>query len=162
MKAQNHKAVTKGYLFFSCYLAACVVVGVLAYYSYTQTSLTEVGKIDIRTREYNEISVLQNELSDEIDELFMYISQLNTGKNDKGLMDIIGDRKPKIMKKMHEVDNREVKTHRRLMVELDIFLGIKDSIRTAKSEEEYIKNELRECIKENGHLSNKIKRTSIK
>jgi len=164
MKAQNHKAVTKGYLLFSAYLAACVIVGVLAYFCYMQTSFIEVNKIFAKTVEYDKIHTRQNELSDKIGDLYQYINQLNTDKNDKMLMEAISNRKQEITLSMKGIDNRDVKIHRQLMGEVDSFLGIKDSIRTAKSEEAQVKKELRQCIDDNKQLTRKMTkgRMSIK
>jgi predicted PurR-regulated permease PerM len=161
MKSRNHQSVTRGYLVFSGYLAACIAVGVLVYFFFMQTSFTEVNRIVARTGDYDKIHAQQNELSDKISTLFLYVNQLNTDKNDKMLMTAVSDRKQEIMTFMSGIGKSDVKIHQQLMNDLDIFLETKDSIRIAQNDEEQIKKELRQCIEDNRQLSRKMKKGNM-
>lgn len=156
MRAQNHTEITKGYLKFSGYLIACVFTGVLIYFSYIHTSYIEVNRIVDKTEEYDKIYVKQIDLANRIDSLYRYTMMFNTNKNDIHLLRSVSSRKQEILTVMDDMSSRDIRLYQKLMSEVNVFLGVKDSIRTAKSEEGMIKTDLLKCTEENKQASRQL------
>ncbi|MDR3062081.1 MAG: type VI secretion system transmembrane protein TssO [Dysgonamonadaceae bacterium] len=156
MKPQNNKEIYQSYWEFSGYLAACVLVGVLIYFFYTQTVETEVNRIVDKTEEYDRIYVRQNELADRIDSLYLYAGMFNTNMNDALLMNAVSKRKQDIMSSIEDMNSRDVRMCQKLMSEVNTFLSIKDSIRMMKQEEDLVLNDLRKCIDDNKQTTRKL------
>jgi hypothetical protein len=129
MKAQNNKAIYHAYWYFSLYLAACVLLGVLIYVFYTKTKGIEVRRIVDKTEEYDKIYVRQNELANSIDSLYVYVNLFNTHLNDAMLMNAVSKRKQDIIASMDDMNSRDVRMYRKLLGEVNTFLSLKDSIR---------------------------------
>jgi hypothetical protein len=156
MKAQNYKEILRGYWKFSGHLAACVLVGVLTYFSYTKTSTIEVQRIVDKTEEYDKIYVRQVELANRIDTLYQYTSLFNTNKNDALLQNSVSRRKQEIISSMDDMSGRDVKLYQKLMSQVNSFLSIKDSIRTAKMEEDLVRSDLAKCVEDNKQTTRKV------
>jgi hypothetical protein len=156
MRAQNHKEITKGYLKFSGYLVVCIFTGVLIYFCYIRTSNIEVDRIVEKTEEYDKIYVKQIDLANRIDSLYRYTMMFNTNKNDIHLLRSVSSRKQEILSMMDDMSSRDIRLYQKLMSEVNVFLGVKDSIRTAKSEESMIKTDLLKCTEENKQASRQL------
>ncbi|MFV0332151.1 MAG: type VI secretion system TssO [Dysgonomonas sp.] len=156
MRAQNHKEITKGYWKFSGYLIACVFTGVLIYFCYIRTSNIEVDRIVEKTEEYDKIYVQQIDLANRIDSLYQYMMMFNTNKNDIHLLRSVSSRKQEILSMMDDMSSRDIRLYQKLMSEVNVFLGVKDSIRMAKTEEGLIKTDLLKCTEENKQASRQL------
>lgn len=156
MRAKNHKEITLGYLKFSGFLAISVLIAVLIYLCYTKTCEVEVNRIVDKTEEYDKIYVRQIDLSNRIDTLYRYTSMFNTNLNDAHLLHSVSRRKQEILSMMEEMSSRDVRLYQKLMSEINGFLGVKDSIRMAKTEEDLIKTDLLKCTEENKQISRKL------
>ena len=156
MRAQNHKEIMRAYWKFSGFLAATVLVGVLTYFFYMRTSVIEVQRIVDKTEEYDQIYVLQTDLADRIDSLYQYTLLFNTGKNDALLQNSVSRRKQEIISSMEDMDGSDVRLYQKLMSQVNTFLSIKDSIRTAKIDEELVRNDLLKCVEDNKQTTRKV------
>ncbi len=156
MRAQNHKEINRAYWKFSGFLAATVLVGVLTYFFYMRTSVIEVQRIVDKTEEYDQIYVLQTDLADRIDSLYQYTLLFNTGKNDALLQNSVSRRKQEIIRSMEDMDGSDVRLYQKLMSQVNTFLSIKDSIRTAKIDEELVRSDLLKCVEDNKQTTRKV------
>ena len=156
MRAQNHKEIYRAYWKFSGFLAATVLVGVLTYFFYMRTSVIEVQRIVDKTEEYDQIYVLQTDLADRIDSLYQYTTLSNTGKNDALLQNSVSRRKQEIIRSMEDMDGSDVRLYQKLMSQVNTFLSIKDSIRTAKIDEELVRSDLLKCVEDNKQTTRKV------
>jgi hypothetical protein len=80
----------------------------------------------------------------------------NTNKNDIHLLRSVSSRKQEILTMMDDMSSRDIRLYQKLMSEVNVFLGVKDSIRTAKSEEDMIKTDLLKCTEENKQASRQL------
>lgn len=156
MRAQNYKEITHAYWKFSGYLIATVFVGVFIYFCYIRTSGVEVTRIVEKTGEYDEIYVQQIDLGNRIDSLLYYSTLFNTNKNDAQLSNLVSRRKQEIVSMMDNMNGRDIRLYQKLMSEVNVFLGVKDSIRSAKLEEGMIKADLLRCAGENKQTSRQL------
>jgi len=156
MKAQNYKEITRGYLKFSAYLAACVLIGVLIYFCYNQTSNVEVDRIVEKTEEYDKIYIKQIDLANRIDSLYLYTTMFNASLNDAHLSHSVSRRKQEILSMMENMSSRDVRLYQKLMSQVNVFLGVKDSIRLSKIEEDMIKADLLRCTEENRQVARRL------
>lgn len=149
MHAKNHKDINKGYWKFSGYLIACVFTAVLIYFCYTWTSTVEVNRIVDKTEEYDKIYVKQTDLANRIDTLYQYTMLFNTNLNDAHLQHSVSRRKQEILSMMENMNSRDIRLYQKLMTQVNVFLSVKDSIRTATTEEGLIKTDLLKCTEDN-------------
>ncbi|MDR1502893.1 MAG: type VI secretion system transmembrane protein TssO [Prevotella sp.] len=156
MRSQNHIEITKGYLRFSGYLVVCILTGVLIYFCYIRTCKIEVDRIVDKTEEYDKIYVKQIDLAGRIDSLYRYTMMFNTNLNDAHLLRSVSNRKQEILSMMDDMGSRDIRLYQKLMSQVNIFLGVKDSIRTAKTEEGMIKTDLLKCTEENKQASRQL------
>lgn len=156
MRAKNHKELIRAYWQFAGYLVACVAFGVLIYWSYLQTSRTEVERIVNKTIEYDRIYVQQIELAVRIDSLYDYTTKFNTNLNDALLQNSVSRRKQEILNSLENMNNADVRLHKRLISQLNTFLAVKDSVRTARIEEDMIKADLLKCMEDNKQTTRRL------
>lgn len=156
MRTLNYKEITLGYFKFAGYLAACVAVGVLIYWSYLRTTKTEVDKIVDKTMEYDRIYVQQIELASRIDSLYDYTNKFNTNLNDALLLNSISKRKQEILTSLDGMSSRDVRLYLKLMTQMNTFLSVKDSIRFARTEEDLVKSDLIKCMEDNKQTTRKL------
>lgn len=156
MRAHNHLSITRGYLKFTGFLAACVFTGVLIYFCYVRTSNIEVDRIVEKTEEYDKIYVRQTDLAGRIDSLYRHAIRFNTNLNDAQLLNSVSRRKQEVLSMMEGMSSRDVRLYRKLMNEVNVFLAVKDSIRMTKTDEELLKTDLLKCTEENRQASRKL------
>ncbi|MDU1906550.1 MAG: type VI secretion system TssO [Dysgonomonas sp.] len=156
MRAQNHKEITRGYWKFSGYLIACVFTGVLIYFCYIRTSNIEVDRIVDKTEEYDKIYIKQVDLAERIDSLYLYTTMFNTNLNDVQLLHSVSKRKQEVLSMMEGLNNRDIRLYKKLMGEVNDFLGVKDSIRLSKTEEDMVKTDLIKCTEDNKQASRQL------
>lgn len=156
MRAQNSKDIYRGYLKFAGYLAACVAVGVLVYWSYLRTSKIEIEKIVNKTIEYDQIYVQQIELALRIDSLYQYGTLFNTKLNDALLLNTVSKRKQEIFSSLESMNSRDIRLYQRLMSQVNTFLAVKDSIRAVHTEEDMVKSDLLKCMENNKQTTRRL------
>ncbi len=156
MRSQNHQAINKAYRKFSGYLFTIVLIGVSAYFFYMRTTVTEVERIVDKTEEYDKIYVRQVELAGRIDTLYRYMMLFNSGKNDILLQNSVSRRKQEILSSMDDMSSSDVRLYQKLMSQVNTFLSIKDSIRTARIEEELVRSDLMKCVEDNKQATRKV------
>ncbi|WP_029906691.1 type VI secretion system TssO [Prevotella sp. 10(H)] len=156
MRAQNYKEINRGYRKFSGYFIATVFLGVFIYFCYIHTSGIEVSRIVEKTEEYDKIYVRQIDLANRIDSLYYYTTLFNNNLNDAQLSHLVSRRKQDIFTIMDNMSGRDVRLYQKLMSEVNVFLGAKDSIRTAKAEEDMLKADLLRCTEENKQTSRQL------
>lgn len=157
MKAQNHQEINKAYLKFSGYLAACVAIGVLSFSFYKQAERVEVSRIVAKTGEYDKIHAGQTDLVGRIDSLYYYTALLNTTLNDAALMNVVNRRKQELQSEINGMNGSDVRLYKLLVAEYNGFLGVKDSIRLLRQEEELVKSDLMKCMEENRNTTRRLR-----
>lgn len=156
MRAKNNKEIYKGYFRFTGYLIASVIVGILVYWSYLQTSQIEVEKIVNKTDEYDRIYIRQIELANRIDSLYDYTTMFNTNLNDALLSNSVSKRKQEILNSLEGMSKLDVRLHKRLIGQINTFLAVKDSIHTVRTEEDMVKTDLMKCMEDNKQTTRRL------
>jgi hypothetical protein len=128
----------------------------LIYFCYVRTSDIEVSRIVEKTVEYDKIYVRQTELANRIDSLYQYTMLFNTRLNDVHLLSSVSRRKQEILTMMDDMSGRDIRLYRKLMGQVNTFLGVKDSIRTARTEEGLLKADLLNCTEDNKQASRRL------
>jgi hypothetical protein len=129
---------------------------VLIYFCYVRTSDIEVSRIVEKTVEYDKIYVRQTDLANRIDSLYQYTMLFNTRLNDVHLLSSVSRRKQEILTMMDDMSGRDIRLYRKLMSQVNTFLGVKDSIRTARTEESLVKADLLKCTEDNKQASRRL------
>ena len=139
MKPKNNKDVRNGYLRFSFLLAACIAWSVLFFSCFLKTSTIEVKSIMAKTLDYDRIYTKEIDLATGVDSVYQYMKLMNTSPriNDVLLQSIVSTRKMDLLKSTQNIDNA------------DTFLSIKDSIRIMKIQEDMVRQDLLQCIRDN-------------
>ena len=153
MRAKNTKEVTRAYWRFSLFLAACIAVGILMFYTFIRTSAVEVNKIVEKTEEYDKIYAQQLELVNQIDQLYDYTVKLNTNLVDVQIQNTVSRLKLDISKSMENMSSKDVRLFRKIVNETSLFLSIKDSIRLKRNEEGMVRDDLSRCIEKSKQTS---------
>ena len=122
MKPKNNTEVRKAYLRFAGYLTCCTILAVSIFACFLKTSGIEVKRITEQALEYDHIYAKELSLSNSMDSIYQYMKLMNTS--------------PQINDKL-------------LLENLNIFLGVKDSIRLPNIQEEMVKKDLMQCIQDN-------------
>ena len=123
MKPKNNTEVRKAYLRFSGYLTSCIVLAVTIFACFLKTSGT----------------------------VYQYMKLMNTSPkiNDVLLQSVVSTRKMNLLKDIQGMDARDCRLYSRLLGNINIFLGVKDSIRLLNIQEEMVKKDLMQCIQDN-------------
>lgn len=159
MKPLNNNTVKKGYLRFSGFLIICVAVTVFCFYSYMKTASTEVKMIMTKTVEYDNIYSAELNMVVAVDSIYQYMSLMNSSPkiNDLLLQSVVSNRKMQLQNRINPLDERDFVLYKKLAGNINVFLGVKDSIRLAEKEENVARDDLKRCVKENREISRKLK-----
>ena len=65
------------------------------------------------------------------------------------LQSVVSTRKMNLLKYVQGMDTKDCRLYRQLLENLNIFLGVKDSIRLLNIQEEMVKKDLMQCIQDN-------------
>lgn len=151
MKPKNNAEVKKAYLKFSGYLTACIVLAVVIFACFLKTSTVEVKRIMEKTIEYDKIYAKEIELSGSVDSVYQYMKLMNTSPriNDLLLQSTVSTRKMSLIKYTGTMDEKDCRLYKKLLGNINLFLGIKDSIRLMNIQEEMVKKDLMQCIQDN-------------
>lgn len=101
--------------------------------------------------EYDHIYAKELSLSNSMDSIYQYMKLMNTSPqiNDKLLQSVVSTRKMNLLKYVQGMDTKDCRLYRQLLENLNIFLGVKDSIRLLNIQEEMVKKDLMQCIQDN-------------
>lgn len=151
MKPKNNKDVRNGYLRFSFLLAACIAWSVLFFSCFLKTSTIEVKSIMAKTLDYDRIYTKEIDLATGVDSVYQYMKLLNTSPriNDVLLQSIVSTRKMDLLKSTQNIDNADCVLYSKLLNQINTFLSIKDSIRIMKIQEDMVRQDLLQCIRDN-------------
>lgn len=151
MKPKNNTEVRKAYIRFSSYLMTCIILAVIIFACFLKTATVEVKRIMEKTVEYDKIYAREIELSTSVDSVFQYMKLMNTSPkiNDLLLQSTVSTRKMKLLKYTHTMDDKDCLLYKKLLENINLFLGIKDSIRLMNIQEEMVRKDLMQCIQDN-------------
>lgn len=151
MKPKNNKDVRNGYLRFSFLLAACIAWSVLFFSCFLKTSTIEVKSIMAKTLDYDRIYTKEIDLATGVDSVYQYMILMNTSPriNDVLLQSIVSTRKMDLLKSTQNIDNADCVLYSNLLNQINTFLSIKDSIRIMKIQEDMVRQDLLQCIRDN-------------
>lgn len=151
MKPKNNKDVRNGYLRFSFLLAACIAWSVLFFSCFLKTSTIEVKSIMTKTLDYDRIYTKEIDLATGVDSVYQYMKLMNTSPqiNDVLLQSIVSTRKMDLLKSTQNIDNADCVLYSNLLNQINTFLSIKDSIRIMKIQEDMVRQDLLQCIRDN-------------
>lgn len=151
MKPKNNKDVRNGYLRFSFLLAACIAWSVLFFSCFLKTSTIEVKSIMTKTLDYDRIYTKEIDLATGVDSVYQYMKLMNTSPriNDVLLESIVSTRKMDLLKSTQNIDNADCVLYSNLLNQINTFLSIKDSIRIMKIQEDMVRQDLLQCIRDN-------------
>lgn len=151
MKPKNNKDVRNGYLRFSFLLAACIAWSVLFFSCFLKTSTIEVKSIMTKTLDYDRIYTKEIDLATGVDSVYQYMKLMNTSPriNDGLLQSIVSTRKMDLLKSTQNIDNADCVLYSNLLNQINTFLSIKDSIRIMKIQEDMVRQDLLQCIRDN-------------
>ena len=141
MKPKNNTEVRKAYLRFAGYLTCCTILAVSIFACFLKTSGIEVKRITEQALEYDHIYAKELSLSNSMDSIYQYMKLMNTSPqiNDKLLQSVVSTRKMNLLKYVQDMDTKDCRLYRQLLENLNIFLGVKDSIRLLNIQEEMVK-----------------------
>ena len=151
MKPRNNSEVRKAYLKFAAYLMVCVIFAVLIFACFLKTSGVGVKRRERKSFTWERVYTREIALSNSVDSVYQYMKLMNTSPqiNDVLLQGVISTKKMNILKNIQDMEERDCKLYRQLLGDINLFLGVKDSIRLLKIQEEMVKNDLMQCIKDN-------------
>lgn len=159
MKPLNNNSVRKGYLRFSGFLIICVSVSVFCFYSYMKTASAEVKIILAKTMEYDNIYTTELNTAVTVDSIYQYMILMNSSPkiNDLLLQSVVSNRKMQLQNKINGLNEQDFLLYKKLAGNINVFLGVKDSIRLAEKEEAVVREDLMRCVRENREISRKLK-----
>lgn len=158
MRPKNNIQIRKGYLFFCISLLSTAGVTVLLIFLFIGTAKAELQRIDSKTYEYDRINACQVELVDQMDDIYKYMSLLNSSEkiNDVLLQNLISTKKMTFFNSLEQIPKKDAVIYKKLASQINIFLNVKDSIRVLTQEEVTVKEELVRCIEDNKQLVRKL------
>lgn len=151
MKPKNNDEVRKAYLRFSGYLMICIMLAVVIFSCFLKTTTVEVKRIMEKTVEYDRIYAKEIELSGSVDSIYQYMKLMNTSPkiNDLLLQSAVSNRKMNLLKFAGAMEDADCRLYKKLLGNINLFLGVKDSIRLMNIQEEMVRNDLMQCIQDN-------------
>lgn len=151
MKPKNNSTVRKAYVRFSCYLTVCIVWAIAVFSFFLKTASVEVKEILHKTVEYDRVYAKEIELANSVDSIYQYMKLMNTSPqiNDILLQSVVSTRKMNVLKFTQDFDSKDCQLYGRLLNSVNLFLGVKDSIRLSKIQEELVREDLNRCIQDN-------------
>ena len=158
MKAQNSDDVYKAMLTFCYYLVAAIALAVCIFSCFMKTSSVEVSKILAKTQEYDFIQTRQVNMTESVDTLYFYSSLLNSDPkiNNSLMYNVISGRKLYLNSAVESMEEKDCRLYKKLTNQMNTFLGVKDSIRLAMTEEEMVRADLIRCISENRNVTRRM------
>ncbi|EGF49374.1 hypothetical protein HMPREF9446_03870 [Bacteroides fluxus YIT 12057] len=124
-----------------------------------KTASTEVKMIMAKTVEYDNIYSAELNMVVAVDSIYQYMSLMNSSPkiNDLLLQSVVSNRKMQLQNQINALDEKDFLLYKKLAGNINVFLGVKDSIRLAEKEESIVREDLMRCVKENREISRKLK-----
>lgn len=118
---------------------------------FLKTSTIEVKSIMAKTLDYDRIYTREIDLATGVDSVYQYMKLMNTSPriNDVLLQSIVSTRKMDLLKSTQNIDNADCVLYSNLLNQINTFLSIKDSIRIMKIQEDMVRQDLLQCIRDN-------------
>lgn len=118
---------------------------------FLKTSTIEVKSIMTKTLDYDRIYTKEIDLATGVDSVYQYMKLMNTSPriNDGLLQSIVSTRKMDLLKSTQNIDNADCVLYGNLLNQINTFLSIKDSIRIMKIQEDMVRQDLLQCIRDN-------------
>lgn len=118
---------------------------------FLKTSTIEVKSIMAKTLDYDRIYTKEIDLATGVDSVYQYMKLMNTSPriNDVLLQSIVSTRKMDLLKSTQNIDNADCVLYSNLLNQINTFLSIKDSIRIMKIQEDMVRQDLLQCIRDN-------------
>lgn len=163
MKAINHSSVVKGYITFSICMVLVVSVFVLMSHCFISTSVFESFKIASKAVAFDKTFSTQVQFVDRVDSLYNYMLLINSGHrvNDIMIQNIASTKKMQLLDDMNTMDKEDMVLYNKLIMNVNKFLLVKDSIRILKNQEETLKEDLQRCITSERKASRKLSLESM-
>ena len=112
-----------------------------------------------KTVEYDNIYSAELNMVVAVDSIYQYMSLMNSSPkiNDLLLQSVVSNRKMQLQNQINALDEKDFLLYKTLAGNINVFLGVKDSIRLAEKEESIVREDLMRCVKENREISRKLK-----
>lgn len=112
-----------------------------------------------KTMEYDNIYSAELNMAAAVDSIYQYMSLMNSSPeiNDLLLQSVVSNRKMQLQNRINGLDERDFLLYKKLAGNINVFLGVKDSIRLAEKEESVVREDLLRCVRENREISRKLK-----
>ena len=112
-----------------------------------------------KTVEYDNIYSAELNMVVAVDSIYQYMSLMNSSPkiNDLLLQSVVSNRKMQLQNQINALDEKDFLLYKKLAGNINVFLGVKDSIRLAEKEESILREDLMRCVKENREISRKLK-----
>ena len=112
-----------------------------------------------KTVEYDNIYSAELNMVVAVDSIYQYMSLMNSSPkiNDLLLQSVVSNRKMQLQNQINALDEKDFLLYKKLAGNINVFLGVKDSIRLAEKEESIVREDLMRCVKENREISRKLK-----
>lgn len=112
-----------------------------------------------KTVEYDNIYSAELNMVVAVDSIYQYMSLMNSSPkiNDLLLQSVVSNRKMQLQNQINALDEKDFLLYKKLAGNINVFLGVKDSIRLAGKEESIVREDLMRCVKENREISRKLK-----
>lgn len=148
---RNNKEVLQAVRKFSYYLIGLVALAVTMFAAFMKTSSVEIDHILEKTQEYDYIQMRQIALTESMDTLYFYSSLLNTDKkiNTSLMFNVISERKNIFLAQTEKLLDKDCLIYKKLGVQMNVFLSVKDSIHISTREEDLLRADLLRCISDN-------------
>lgn len=112
-----------------------------------------------KTVEYDNIYSAELNMVVAVDSIYQYMSLMNSSPkiNDLLLQSVVSNRKMQLQNQINALDEKDFLLYKKLAGNINVFLGVKDSILLAEKEESIVREDLMRCVKENREISRKLK-----
>ena len=159
MKALNNKEVMRSHIKFAFYMVALVAVSQLCVFSFMKVSSAEVSAIKERTGDSEEIYAAQIAISEDFSDIFgLYRTfDLSENVNPDFLMHSIVTKKMNVSNRVQTLGERDAVLYRHLLLKMDDFLRVRDSISALKKVEATAKEDLIRCNEESRNITRRVR-----
>lgn len=158
MKPLNNRSIWIAYYKFSLYLVLSVLIALVSVATYYQSSAVELSRLRAQAKEYEKTYLEQVELIYEVDSIINYIvlPDKNQYVNEVVLRNVIMKRRTEALKHITRAGGEDFTLIGKLLDDMDIFIELKDSIRTLKRQEDILKNNIIRCMSRKNEKALKV------
>lgn len=158
MKAKNYNEVTRGYFNFTISMLVLITFFIVNSRLFISTTKIEYNIIMDKTVVFDETHLKQIDIVDRVDSLYNYMSLINSNNriNNAILQGNVSGRKMQLQEYVSIMSIEDVLIYNKLMEQTNTFLTIKEEISSLSTQEQFIKQDLTRCIKDNKELNRKL------